>query len=57
MFHTDLHPSVLCRNRQTEARMVLSHKSRNCRGDFDAQIIKQELLMFRPKPGNRQPWF
>jgi hypothetical protein len=38
--HADLPPSVLWRNRQTEACLVLRPKSRNRRGDFDAQIIK-----------------
>jgi hypothetical protein len=32
----DLTPSVLWRNRQTEAHLVLRPKSRNRRGDFDA---------------------
>jgi hypothetical protein len=31
----DLHPSVLWRNRQTEACLVLMTKPRNRRGDFE----------------------
>jgi hypothetical protein len=34
--HTDLPPSVLWRNRQTEACLVLMSKLRNRRGDFEA---------------------
>jgi hypothetical protein len=36
MSRADLPPSVLWRNRQTEAHLVLRPKSRNCRGDFEA---------------------
>jgi hypothetical protein len=32
----DLHPSILWRNRQTEARLVLRPKPRNRRGNFEA---------------------
>jgi hypothetical protein len=46
----DLPPSVLWRNRQTEAHMVLRPKPRNCHGDFEAQITKPELPVLRPKP-------
>jgi hypothetical protein len=52
---TDLPPSVLWRNRQTEACMVLRPKSRNRHCDFDAQITKPELSVLRPKPRNPQP--
>jgi hypothetical protein len=38
--------------------MVLRHKTKNCHGDFDAQITKSELPILRPKPGNPPPpWF
>jgi hypothetical protein len=38
--------------------MVLRPKSRNHRGDFEAQITKPELPVLRPKPGNPpSPWF
>jgi hypothetical protein len=45
----------LWRNRQTEDFLVLRLKPRNRRGDFDAQIIKSELLVLRPKPENPPP--
>jgi hypothetical protein len=35
--------------------LVLRPKPRNCRGDFEAQIIKPELPVLRPKPGNPPP--
>jgi hypothetical protein len=35
--------------------MVLRHKPRNRRGDFEAQIIKPELPVLSPKPGNPPP--
>jgi hypothetical protein len=58
MSRADLSPSILWRNRQTEACMVLMPKSRNHRGDFEAQITKPELPVLRPKPGNSPPpWF
>jgi hypothetical protein len=48
----------LWHNRQTEACSILSPKPRNHRGDFEAQIIKSELPVLRPKPGNPSPpWF
>jgi hypothetical protein len=54
----DLPPSVLWRNRQTEAHLVLRVKPRNRRGDFEAQITKPELPVLRPKPENPPPpWF
>jgi hypothetical protein len=38
--------------------LVLRPKPRNCRGDFEAQITKPELLALRPKLGNPPPpWF
>jgi hypothetical protein len=38
--------------------LVLRPKPRNSRGDFDAQIIKSELSVLRPKLGNPPPpWF
>jgi hypothetical protein len=55
---TDLHPSVLWRNGQTKAHLVLRPKPRNRRGDFKAQITKLKLPALRPKPGNPPPlWF
>jgi hypothetical protein len=45
-------PSVLWRNRQNEAHLVLRPKPRNHCGDFEAQITKPELTVLRPKPGN-----
>jgi hypothetical protein len=48
----------LWRNQQTEACLVLRLKPRNCHGDFEDQIIKPELSVLRPKPGNPSPpWF
>jgi hypothetical protein len=35
--------------------LVLRPKPRNRRGDFDAQIIKPELPILIPKPGNPLP--
>jgi hypothetical protein len=56
--HADLPPSVLWRNQQTEAHLVLRPKLWNHRGDFDAQITKSKLPVLRPKPENPQPpWF
>jgi hypothetical protein len=46
----DLPPSILWHNRQTEAHLVLRHKPRNRRGDFEAQITKPGLPVLRPKP-------
>jgi hypothetical protein len=58
MSRIDLPPLVLWRNRQTEARLVLRPKPRNHRGDFEAQITKSELSVFRPKPEHPPPpWF
>jgi hypothetical protein len=55
---TDLPSSVLWRNRQTEACLVLRHKPRNRCGDFETQITKSEVLVLRPKPGSPSPpWF
>jgi hypothetical protein len=54
----NLPPSVLWRNRQTEAHLVLRPKPRNRRGNFEAQITKPELPILRPKPRNPPPpWF
>jgi hypothetical protein len=54
----ELPPSVLLRNRQTEAYLVLRPKPRNHCGDFEAQITKPELQVLRPKQGNPPtPWF
>jgi hypothetical protein len=36
VFRADLPPSVLWRNRQIEAHLILRHKPRNRRGDFKA---------------------
>jgi hypothetical protein len=58
MSRTDLHPSVLWCNRQTESHFVLRHKPRNRHGDFEAQITTPKLSVFRPKPENLPPpWF
>jgi hypothetical protein len=54
----NLPPSVLWRNRQTEACLVLRPKPRNRCDDFEAQITKPELLVLRHKPRNPPPhWF
>jgi hypothetical protein len=54
----DLPPLILWWNRQTEALLVLRHKPRNDRSDFEAQISKLKLPDLRPKPGNPPPpWF
>jgi hypothetical protein len=48
----------LWRNWQTEACLVFSSKPRIHRSDFEAQIIKPQLSVLRPKPGNPPtPWF
>jgi hypothetical protein len=48
----------LWRNRQTEAHLILRSKPRNCHGNFESQICKQELLVLRPKLENSPPpWF
>jgi hypothetical protein len=58
VFHTNLPLSILWHNRQTEAHLVLRHKTRNRRGDFEAQITKPELPVLKPKSGNPPPpWF
>jgi hypothetical protein len=44
----DLPPSVLWRNRQTEACLVLKIKQRNRCGDFQTQITKPKLPVLRP---------
>jgi hypothetical protein len=49
---------VLWRNRQTEVHLVLRHKPRNHRGDFEAQITKPQIPVLRSKPENPPPhWF
>jgi hypothetical protein len=55
--HTDLSPSVLWCNWQTEARLFFRHKPINRCGDFEAQIIKPKLSVLKPKPGNPSHWF
>jgi hypothetical protein len=56
--HANLPPLVLWRNWQTKICLVLRPKIKNRRGDFDVQIIKPELPVLRPKPGNPPPpWF
>jgi hypothetical protein len=61
MSHADLHPSVLWRNRQTKAHLVLRPKPRNRRSYFEAQISKPEQteahLVLRSKPRNRRSDF
>jgi hypothetical protein len=48
----------LWRNRQIKAHLVLRHKPKNCRGDFETQITKPKLSVLRPKPENPPPpWF
>jgi hypothetical protein len=43
---------------KTEAHLVLRHKPRNYRGDFETQITKLKLSVLRPKPENPSPtWF
>jgi hypothetical protein len=37
--------------------LVLRPKPRNHRGDFVGQIIKLQLPVLRPKPGNPSEWF
>jgi hypothetical protein len=51
----DLPPSVLWRNRQTEAQLILRPKPRNHRGNFEVQITKLELPILRSKPENPPP--
>jgi hypothetical protein len=53
--HANLPLSVLWRNRQTEAHLVLRPKPRNRRSDFEAQITKPKLPVLRPKLGNPPP--
>jgi hypothetical protein len=54
----DLPTSVLWRNRQTKACLVLRHKSRNRRRDFEALITKPVRPVLRTKPENPPPpWF
>jgi hypothetical protein len=50
--HADVPPSILWRNRQTEAHLVLSPKPWNRHGDFEAEITKPVLSVLRPKEGN-----
>jgi hypothetical protein len=54
----DIPPSVLWRNRQTEACLVLRPKPRNCHSDFETQITTLVLRLnqetdhgFEVKPG------
>jgi hypothetical protein len=44
----DLPSSILWRNRQTKAHLVLRPKPKNHRGDFEAKITKLELPVLRP---------
>jgi hypothetical protein len=44
--HVDLPPSVLWRNRQTKAHLVLRPKPKNRRSDFETQITKPGLPVF-----------
>jgi hypothetical protein len=44
--------SILCRNQQTIARLVLRPKSRIRCGDFETQITKLQLPVLRLKPEN-----
>jgi hypothetical protein len=54
----DLPPSVLWRNWQTEAHLVLRAKPRNHHSNFEVQITKTELPVSRPKLKNPPPpWF
>jgi hypothetical protein len=52
---TDLHPSVLWCNRQTEAHLILRLKLRNRRGDFEGQITKPKLPVLRPNREKPSP--
>jgi hypothetical protein len=45
-------PSVLWHNQQTIAHLVFRPKPRNCRSDLVGQIMKPQLPVLRPKPGN-----
>jgi hypothetical protein len=51
MSYADISPSILWRKQQTEARLVLRSKPRNCRDDFEAQTEKPEATGFEAKPG------
>jgi hypothetical protein len=54
----DLPPSILWRNRQTEACLLLRPKPKNRRGGFETQITKSELPVLRLKLKNPPPpWF
>jgi hypothetical protein len=45
-------------NRQTEAHLILSHKTRNRCSDFEVQITKPKLPVLRSKLENLPPpWF
>jgi hypothetical protein len=58
VFRADLPLSVLWRNLQIEACLVLRPKLRNRCGDFETQITKLELPILRSKPENPPPpWF
>jgi hypothetical protein len=58
MYRADLPLSILWRNRQTEACLILRLKPRNRRGDFEVQITKPELPILWLKLGNHPPpWF
>jgi hypothetical protein len=48
----DLLSSVLWRNRQIEVHLVLRLKQKKRHGDFEAQIIKPEIPILRPKSEN-----
>jgi hypothetical protein len=50
-------PSVLWRNQQIIAHMVLRSKPRNHRSDFVGQITKPQLPVLRHKPKNPSEWF
>jgi hypothetical protein len=49
MSYADISPSILWRKQQTEARLVLRSKPRNCRDDFEAQTEKPEATGFEAK--------
>jgi hypothetical protein len=55
MSRADLPSSILWRNRQIEAHLVLMLKLKNRRGDFEAKITKPELPVLRLKPKNPPP--
>jgi hypothetical protein len=48
--YDNLPPSVLWRNRQTEARLILKSKLRNHHSDFEVKLEKTITTGFEAKP-------